>query len=70
MWSPHNWATMNKSHGLLSFNSIDAGKGRKAFQDEKDARKRNPLSWTGVYYSSICMEIIKAPKFRHGLGMS
>lgn len=37
MWSPHNWATMNKSHGLLSFNSIDAGKERKAFQDEKDA---------------------------------
>lgn len=39
MWSPHNWATMNKSHGLLSFNSIDATKVCKAFQDEKDASK-------------------------------
>lgn len=33
---------MNKSHGLLSFNSIDPGKGCKAFQDEKDARETNP----------------------------
>lgn len=29
-----------------------------------------PPSWTAVYYTSIFMEIIKAPKFRHGLGMS